>query len=385
MNNNIVQAEEEKKLGNDFFRDKNFLQALTHYSKAIELDPNNSVYLGNRAQTYIQMGKYREALEDANKSLSLDNKWYKAYSRKAKILLLLTRFEDANTVCIMGLQNCKRVNDDEGRKILKSLKEEVKKALETKPKNGIDAFVDSVSSLPINEPADKLFSITESSLMLPSNYNSFNWVKTYGCLNERDLRQKCNELLDGLMSKCKNNQPTKEESEAITLMVCNRECFSRKVMNVSNLDQFFVTCLSYSDDLCDENLKPLLIMFGNIFFLMDPITRHRFEVSQKVKELLNDLMFVRNKSKKYYRISVLGFRLFYALFQNKFWPVIKQLQDVHIGKLCNIFLQTIRFSKKDTEFHGASCYLYSKLLLVEDEDVDKIVLMTHVSFNPTLI
>jgi len=42
------EAEAAKKRGNDSFLEKKYDDAITHYSKAIELDPDSAVYFSNR-------------------------------------------------------------------------------------------------------------------------------------------------------------------------------------------------------------------------------------------------------------------------------------------------------------------------------------------------
>jgi hypothetical protein len=43
------QAEREKELGNECYKKKDFDIALTHYEKAIELEPTNITYMTNKA------------------------------------------------------------------------------------------------------------------------------------------------------------------------------------------------------------------------------------------------------------------------------------------------------------------------------------------------
>lgn len=43
------KAEAEKEKGNEAYKNKQFEQAITHYNAAMELDPNNIVYLLNRS------------------------------------------------------------------------------------------------------------------------------------------------------------------------------------------------------------------------------------------------------------------------------------------------------------------------------------------------
>lgn len=51
--------------------------ALSLYTKAIELNPTVPAYYGNRSFCYIKTEYYGCALEDANKALELDKKYVK--------------------------------------------------------------------------------------------------------------------------------------------------------------------------------------------------------------------------------------------------------------------------------------------------------------------
>lgn len=48
----------EKEKGNDFFKVKDYEQALLYYSKAIELYTKDTVYLSNRAMCYLKTERY---------------------------------------------------------------------------------------------------------------------------------------------------------------------------------------------------------------------------------------------------------------------------------------------------------------------------------------
>ncbi|WBW73947.1 TPR domain protein, DNAJC7 family [Schizosaccharomyces osmophilus] len=63
-------AEEQKALGNDFYRKKNFSEAIKAYTSAIELGTGTAkgVYYSNRAAAYMLMGEFELALSDAKQS-----------------------------------------------------------------------------------------------------------------------------------------------------------------------------------------------------------------------------------------------------------------------------------------------------------------------------
>jgi stress-induced-phosphoprotein 1 len=96
-------ALEAKNKGNQAFQDKNFTEAVHWFSEAIKLDPTNHVLFSNRSGAYAAQGKYKEALEDAEKTIQLKADWGKGYSRKGTALHGLGRFEEAAEVYEKGL------------------------------------------------------------------------------------------------------------------------------------------------------------------------------------------------------------------------------------------------------------------------------------------
>ncbi|GJQ15201.1 hypothetical protein GpartN1_g6992.t1 [Galdieria partita] len=73
---NKKQALEEKDLGNEYYKKKQFQEAIEHYNKAIELDPWNISLLTNRAAAYLEMGDYESCMEDCQKAID----WNKEYN-----------------------------------------------------------------------------------------------------------------------------------------------------------------------------------------------------------------------------------------------------------------------------------------------------------------
>lgn len=88
-----MKADELKLLANQYFKDGKYDDALSHYTKAIELNPQVPAYYGNRSFCYMKTEYYGSALEDANKAIDLDKKYIKAYYRRASAYMALGKFK----------------------------------------------------------------------------------------------------------------------------------------------------------------------------------------------------------------------------------------------------------------------------------------------------
>jgi tetratricopeptide (TPR) repeat protein len=63
------QAEEAKDLGNEAYKKKDFDLAITHYNKAIELEPTNITYQTNKAAVFFEQNKLTECIELCEKAI----------------------------------------------------------------------------------------------------------------------------------------------------------------------------------------------------------------------------------------------------------------------------------------------------------------------------
>ncbi|KAJ5385178.1 Tetratricopeptide-like helical [Penicillium concentricum] len=89
------EADSFKLAGNKFFKDGNYRRAIEEYTKAIEINPNSSAYLSNRAAAYMSAKQFVNALEDVQRSNELDPNNPKIMHRWAKILTSLGRPAEA--------------------------------------------------------------------------------------------------------------------------------------------------------------------------------------------------------------------------------------------------------------------------------------------------
>ncbi|KAL5712126.1 hypothetical protein ACHQM5_014326 [Ranunculus cassubicifolius] len=75
-------AASEKDQGNEYFKQKKFNEAIDCYSRSIALSPTAVAY-ANRAMAYLKIKRFEEAENDCTEALSLDDRYIKAYSRRA--------------------------------------------------------------------------------------------------------------------------------------------------------------------------------------------------------------------------------------------------------------------------------------------------------------
>lgn len=76
-------------------KEKKYESAVTNYTKALELKPNNFKYLSERAKTYELMRAYPEALKDYKSLLNLKSSDKKLYMKIADIAIILQDYAGA--------------------------------------------------------------------------------------------------------------------------------------------------------------------------------------------------------------------------------------------------------------------------------------------------
>ncbi|XP_055712961.1 stress-induced-phosphoprotein 1 [Phlebotomus papatasi] len=79
-------------------------EAIVAYTEALTLNDQNYVIYSNRSAAYVKAGKYQEALQDAQKTVSLNPTWAKGYSRLGTALSFLDRTMEAYEAYNKGLQ-----------------------------------------------------------------------------------------------------------------------------------------------------------------------------------------------------------------------------------------------------------------------------------------
>ena len=88
----ITQANELKDQGNKAFQAKDYDTAISLFTKAIELDPQNHVLFSNRSAAKAGKKEWTAALEDAEAvctSLTYDGRWLTCMARCSALRLTL--------------------------------------------------------------------------------------------------------------------------------------------------------------------------------------------------------------------------------------------------------------------------------------------------------
>ncbi|HUT86192.1 MAG TPA: tetratricopeptide repeat protein [Elusimicrobiales bacterium] len=83
------------KKANRLFADKNYMQAVTYYSRVIELNPNSVMAYSKRAMAYEKIFDNKKALEDYKKAISLDSSNLKVYNNLGSLCVKISLYDDA--------------------------------------------------------------------------------------------------------------------------------------------------------------------------------------------------------------------------------------------------------------------------------------------------
>uniref|UniRef100_A0A9J8DAL3 protein-serine/threonine phosphatase n=1 Tax=Cyprinus carpio carpio TaxID=630221 RepID=A0A9J8DAL3_CYPCA len=90
-----ASAEKLKEKANNYFKDKDYENAIKYYTEALELNPSNAIYYSNRSLAYLRTECYGYALVDATRALELDKNYIKGYYRRATSNMALGKFKAA--------------------------------------------------------------------------------------------------------------------------------------------------------------------------------------------------------------------------------------------------------------------------------------------------
>ncbi|SOV82897.1 Hsp70/Hsp90 organizing protein [Plasmodium reichenowi] len=101
---NKEEAQRLKELGNKCFQEGKYEEAIKYFSDAITNDPLDHVLYSNLSGSFASLGRFYEALESANKCISIKKDWPKGYIRKGCAEHGLRQLANAEKTYLEGLK-----------------------------------------------------------------------------------------------------------------------------------------------------------------------------------------------------------------------------------------------------------------------------------------
>jgi stress-induced-phosphoprotein 1 len=96
-------AQALKAAGNDFFKNKNYENAIAKYTEAIAADPSDVTFYSNRSACYAALNKWTEAAEDGRQCIIVDKTFVKGYFRAALGQQNMGNLDAASDYVVRGL------------------------------------------------------------------------------------------------------------------------------------------------------------------------------------------------------------------------------------------------------------------------------------------
>ncbi|CAF0855656.1 unnamed protein product [Brachionus calyciflorus] len=81
--------------GNELAKQGDFNKAIEKFTEAMKYDQTDQRLYGNRSYCFDKIGQYQEALNDANRAISIEPLWAKGYFRKGRALYGLKYYKEA--------------------------------------------------------------------------------------------------------------------------------------------------------------------------------------------------------------------------------------------------------------------------------------------------
>ena len=158
---NKAKAAASKTEGNNFFKNKQYEQAIAKYTEAIEFDPSDVTFYSNRSACYAALLRWSEAADDGRQCIITDKNFVKGYFRAALANQSLGNLEAANDAIKRGL-GIEPTNTD-----LKRMSREVDEA--TRVKKVEAAMVLADQQMTANNPSDAFKTVDNALRLDPTN------------------------------------------------------------------------------------------------------------------------------------------------------------------------------------------------------------------------
>jgi len=226
-------AQTKKNEGNNFFKAKNYKEAIAKYTEAIQLDPTDVTFFSNRSACYAALEEWENAAEDGRQCIMVDNRFVKGYFRYALGLQNLGNLDGALDAIKRGL------GVDSANADLKKMSREIDEAIRMKKVESAIAAAESL--LKANDYPGAYKTIDNAMRLDPENDKLKTMMNKVRPLYERAEKQRISSL-DPL-------ERIKEEGDA-----------KFKAADFEGAIKTYTRCL---DSIKDKSSELALKCFGN--------------------------------------------------------------------------------------------------------------------------
>ncbi|KAI4835684.1 Hsp70/Hsp90 organizing protein [Plasmodium brasilianum] len=180
---NKEEAQRLKELGNKCFQEGKFEESINHFTSAIKNDPEDHVLYSNLSGAFSSLGRFYEALENANKCIRLKKDWPKGYIRKGCAEHGLRQLDNSEKTYLEGLKLDPNNN---------SLKDGLEKVRRDKLMENME-YINHINTIIEND--ENLKSYKEENANYPNEL--LNTIKTINSnpMNIRLILSSCNKKI----------------------------------------------------------------------------------------------------------------------------------------------------------------------------------------------
>ncbi|CAD2093239.1 Hsp70/Hsp90 organizing protein, putative [Plasmodium vinckei brucechwatti] len=280
---NKEEAQRLKELGNKCFQEGKFDDSVKYFSDAIKNDPSDHVLYSNLSGAYSSLGRFYEALESANKCISIKNDWPKGYIRKACAEHGLRQLDNSEKTYLEGLKL------DPNNKSLKDGLEKVRKEKEMENME----YINHINNIINNDP--KLKSYKDENSNYPTEL--LNTIKAINAnpMNIRFILSSCNPKISEGVEKffgIKFNDDASYEAERERQRKKEEEEKKEKERKMKEEEK-------KKNRTPEELLGDEHKLKGNEFYKQKKFEEALKEYDEAIKVNPNDIMYHYNKAAVY--------------------------------------------------------------------------------------
>lgn len=154
-----------KNEGNNFFKAKDYRNAIIKYSEAIEADPTDVTFFSNRSACYAALEEWEQAAEDGKQCIIINRSFVKGYFRAGLAYQNMGNLEAALDVVKRGL-GVESTNAD-----LKRMSREIEEAMRIRR---VDAAIESANKLLAANEITDAYKTVDAALRLDPNNSTLN-------------------------------------------------------------------------------------------------------------------------------------------------------------------------------------------------------------------